>query len=190
MISDSDLYRAAGISGAIAIVALIISGITIALFFGGAGAFWGPINDVFVVFTVLALILPLLAVDRWVAEQGVGWMRIVTVAAILGTILIAVGQTLLVLGVITLQASFVTGGVGFLPVFIWLVSLVVLAFGNGSIPAPVGWAAAAVIASIGVDVAISMATTGPLLWIASVGLLVAIVVWLWTLTSALLSRAT
>jgi hypothetical protein len=35
-----------------------------------------------------------------------------------------------------------------------------------------------------------MATSGPLLWVASVALLAALVGWLWILSSTLLSRAT
>ena len=81
MLPDNDLYRAAGASAVVALIALVIAGITIALFFGGAGAFWGPVNDMFVVVTVLALILPILAVDRLAAEGGIGWMRVVTIAA-------------------------------------------------------------------------------------------------------------
>ena len=67
MLSDSQLYPAAGASAVVSIIALVISGVALALFFGGAGAFWGPVNDMFVVVTVLALILPILAVDRLAA---------------------------------------------------------------------------------------------------------------------------
>ena len=190
MLSDADLYRAAGASTVVAIVALVAAGITIALFFGGAGYFWGPVNDLFTIVTVLALILPILAVDRLAGANGVGWIRIVTVAAILGSLLIATGQLLLVLGVIELQTSFVTGGVGFIPIMVWLVAMVVLAFGSGALPAPIGWAAAGVLAFVVVETVVGMATSGPLLWVASVALLAALVGWLWTLSSTLLSRAT
>ncbi|HEY7700900.1 MAG TPA: hypothetical protein VIB02_01210 [Candidatus Limnocylindrales bacterium] len=189
MLPDTDLYRAAGASTVVAIIALIVAGITIALFFGGAGAFWGPVNDIFIVFTVLALILPILAIDRLATEGGAGWIRLVTIAAVLGSLLIAVGQTALVLGLLSLQGSFVTGGVGFIPIVVWLVALVVLAFGSSTLPAPIGWAAAAVLALIVVEAVVGMATSGPLLWVASVALLAALVAWLWTLSSMLLSRA-
>ena len=189
MLPDSDLYRAAGASAVVALIALVISGITIALFFGGAGAFWGPVNDMFIVFTVLALILPILAVDRLAAEAGVGWMRIVTIAAVLGSILIAVGQTALVLGLLSLQGSFVTGGIGFIPIVVWLAALVVLAFGNGVLPSAVGWTAVAVLALIVVEAVVGMAGYGPFLWVASVALVVAMVAWLWIMSSTLLARA-
>jgi hypothetical protein len=189
MLLDIDLYRAAAASTVVAIVALIAAGITIALFFGGAGSFWGPVNDLFVVVTALALILPILAVDRLAAANGVGWMRIVTVAAVLGALLIAIGQMLLVLGVIDLQTSFVTGGVGFIPIAVWIVAMVVLAFGSGALPAAVGWAAAGVLAFIVVDAVVGIAASGPILWVAGFVLLSALVVWLWILSSTLLSHA-
>ena len=189
MLTDTDLYRAAGASAVVSLIALIISGITIALFFGGAGYFWGPVNDLFIVVTVLALILPMLAVDRLAAANGIGWMRIVTIVAILGAVLIATGQMLLVLGVISLETSFVTGGVGFIPIVVWLVALIILSFVSGTLPAPIGWAAVGVLALIVVEAVVGTATSGPLLWVASVALLAALVAWLWFLSSALLSRA-
>jgi hypothetical protein len=190
MLPDTDLYRAAGASTVVALIALVISGITIALFFGGAGAFWGPVNDMFIVVTVLALILPILAVDRLAAESGVGWMRLVTIAAVGGSVLIAVGQLALVLGFLSLQSSFVTGGLGFIPIVVWLVALVVLTFGSGVLPSPIGWTAVAVLALIGLEaLAGVVAATGPILWVASIALLAALVAWLWTLSSALLSRS-
>jgi hypothetical protein len=190
MLPDTDLYRAAGASTVVALIALVISGITIALFFGGAGAFWGPVNDMFIVVTVLALILPILAVDRLAAESGVGWMRLVTIAAVGGSVLIAVGQMALVLGFLSLQGSFVTGGLGFIPIVVWLVALVVLTFGSGVLPSPIGWTAVAVLALIGLEaLAGVVAATGPILWVASIALLAALVAWLWTLSSALLSRS-
>ena len=189
MLPDSDLYPAAGASAVVALIALVISGITLALFFGGAGAFWGPVNDMFIVVTVLALILPMLAVDRLAADAGIGWVRLVTIGAVLGAILIAVGQTALVLGFLSLQGSFVTGGLGFIPIVVWLVALVVLTFASGVLPSPVGWAAVAVLVLIGVEALVGSASYGPLLWIASIALLAAMVAWLWILSSTLLARA-
>ena len=189
MLPDSDLYPAAGASAVVALIALVISGITLALFFGGAGAFWGPVNDMFIVVTVLALILPMLAVDRLAAEAGIGWVRLVTIVAVLGAILIAIGQTALVLGFLSLQGSFVTGGLGFIPIVVWLVALVVLTFASGVLPSPVGGAAVVVLVLIGVEALVGSATYGPLLWIASIALLAALVAWLWILSSTLLARA-
>ena len=187
------LTRAAGWSTVIAIVALIVSGITIALFFGGAGAFWGPINDLATAVTLIALILPVLAIDRLAAPGAGIWLRVVTVAALAGLVLGAVGQVLLVLGVIDLQTSFVTGGVGITPFFAWLVALAIVAFGSADgapLPGSIGWLAVAVIGlSILIVVVGMVATDGPILWITGGVLLVALLAWLATLASTLLSRA-
>jgi hypothetical protein len=132
---------------------------TIALFYGGAGAFWGPINDVATSVALLALVLPVIAVDR-IAGPDVGpWLRVVSVAAIGGIALAATGQVLLVVGVIDLETSFVTGGIGILPVFAWLVAVAVLGLGAAILPAQVGWLATGVIAvSAGLMVNASVAT--------------------------------
>jgi hypothetical protein len=188
MLADSDLYRAAGASTVVALIALVLAGIALALFFGGAGAFWGPVNDLFIVVTALALILPILAVDRLAGEGGAGWMRLVSIVAIAGAIILAVGQTALVLGFITLEDSYVIGGVGFMAIVVWLVTLPILAFGSGLLPTTVGWAAIAVLVLIGVEALVAAAAMGPLLWIASIALLAALVAWLWILSSTLLSR--
>jgi hypothetical protein len=184
------LFRAAGYSAVLALVALIGAGVTIALFFGGAGAFWGPINDVLTAIALAALILPVLAVDRLAGSTALPWIRIVTVAAVAGLTLAAVGQMLLVVGVIDLETSFITGGLGILPFFAWLIALAVLAFGPALLPASVGWLVVGVIAlTIGVSV-VAMITIGPLLWIVSVALLVALAGWLGSLAADLLARAT
>lgn len=188
MLSDAQLYPAAGASAVVSLIALVISGVALALFFGGAGAFWGPVNDMFLVVTVLALILPILAVDRLAAQQGVGWMRFVSIATIVGVVVIAVGQTALVLRLLTLDGSYVTGGIGFIAIIVWLVALPILAFGSAVLPSTVGWAAIAVLVLIGVEALVAAAAMGPLLWIASIALLGALVAWLWTLSSTLLSR--
>jgi hypothetical protein len=190
MLSDTQLYPAAGASAVVALIALVISGVALALFFGGAGAFWGPVNDMFLVVTVLALILPILAVDRLAAQEGVGWMRFVSIAAIVGAVVIAVGQTALVLGFLTLDGSYVTGGVGFIGVVVWLISLPVLAFASGVLPPAVGWAAIAVLLLIVVEAVVAMVMMGPLVAVASVALVAALSAWLWTLSSTLLARST
>ena len=185
---DQTLFRAAGISAAIAIPLLVISGIALALFFGGQGAFWGPINDVFISLTMVALLLPIVAVDRMAADS-VPWMRLVSIMAFAGCVLVAVGQFALVAGIIDLQTSFVTGGVGFLGVIVWLIALVILAFGLGVVPAAIGWLSAATLALIAAEAVVGLATTGPALWVASVVLLVALSGWLGAIAAGLFSRA-
>ncbi len=186
---DHTLLRTAGVSAAVAIPLLVISGIALALFFGGQGAFWGPVNDVFISLTMIALLLPIIAVDR-LAADSVPWMRLVSIIAFAGCVLVAVGQFALVAGIISLQASFVTGGIGFLGVVVWLIALVILTFGLSVLPAPVGWLSAAILALIVVEAVVGLATTGLGLWVASIALLAALVGWLWALSAGLLARTT
>jgi hypothetical protein len=187
-LDDSGLFRSAGFSAQIAVVFLAAAAITIALFFGGAGQFWGPVNDAFDALLLLAIILPVLAVDRLAGPAAQPWIRIVTVAALAGLTLGAVGQILLVAGVIDLQTSFITGGLGIIPFYAWLVALAVLAFGPGVLPTSVGWLVLAIIAlTVGLAV-ISTITMGPALWIACVALAVVLGVWLLTLGGELYRR--
>ena len=185
---DQTLFRVAGLSAAIAIPLLVISGIALALFFGGQGAFWGPVNDIFISLTMIALLLPIVAVDR-LAAGSVPWMRVVSIVAFASCIVIAVGQVALVVGLISLQSSFVTGGIGFLGVIVWLIALVVLSFGLGILPSIVGWLSAATLALIVVEAVVSMTTTGLGLWISSVALLALLVGWLGTLAVGLLEQS-
>jgi hypothetical protein len=188
-LDDSGLFRSAGSSALIGVLFLAAAAITIALFFGGAGQFWGPVNDVFVALLLLAIILPVLAVDRLAGPGAQPWIRIVTVAALAGLTLGAIGQILLVAGVIDLQTSFITGGLGIIPFYAWLVALAVLAFGPGVLPPTVGWLVIAIIAlTVGIAV-ISSITMGPALWIACVALAGVLAVWLLTLGGELSRRA-
>lgn len=185
---DETLLRAAGLSAALAIPFLILAGIAIALFFGGQGTFWGPVNDIFVSLTCLALLLPIVAVDRMAADSA-PWVRWVSIAAFAGCVLIAVGQFALVLGRIDLQTSFVTGGLGFLGLLAWMIALAVLGLGVGVLPASIGWLSAITLALVVLEAAVGMATTGLALWVASIVLVVGIVGWLGSIAASLLERA-
>ena len=188
MLDDATLYRLAGLSAVVAVVALIISGIALALFFGGAGEFWGPVNDVFIALTLLALILPMLAVDRLAGPSAGTWLRVVTVAAIAGAVLGAAGQLLLVAGVIDLETSFVTGGLGIVPVLVWFLALVILAFGPGTLPAAVGWLAAGTLSLIVVGSIVSAITLGPVSWVAWTAVLLVLAASIWSLGTILSGR--
>jgi hypothetical protein len=187
-ITDATLLRWAGISALVAIVAVIVSGITIALFFGGAGAFWGPVNDLATAVALLALVLPVLAVQRIARADAGIWLDVVSVAALAGIVLAATGQILLVAGRISLETSFVTGGLGILPVFAWLVAVAILALGLGVLPAQVGWLAVAVIVLSAALALIAGIALGPLVWVGSVVLLASLVGWLGSLSLALMSQ--
>src|SRR5437660_352283 len=104
------LYPIAGVSALLAIPALLLSGLFLALFFGGRGAQFGPLNDFFVAINLFLLVPPALAIRTAVGGQAGAWFTIVTWLAIAGMVLAGVGQLLLIAGVISLQASFVTGG--------------------------------------------------------------------------------
>jgi hypothetical protein len=187
-IEEPTLLRAAGVSAFVAITFLLVAGITIALFFGGAGAFWGPVNDMATAFALLALVLPVIAVDHLARDRTGVWLEVVSVAAIAGILLAATGQILLVTGVIRLETSFVTGGVGILPVFLWLTGVAVLSLAMGLLPAHLGWLAVGVILlSIGLSVVSGMAT-GPAVWVAAAALVVVLVGWMGSLGFTLLGR--
>src|SRR5689334_11240301 len=187
MIDTPALYRLAGWASALAIVTFVLSGIALAIFFS-IGEPWGSINDALIAATALLLILPILAVDR-IAAGGAGWLRPVTVIAIAGAVLMAVGQILLILRVIDLNASYVTGGLGLLPILVWLIALVVLGLGAHAIDPAIGWTALAALATIVVFSLIAVVTLGPALWVASVVLLLVLSGWMAALAKDLLARA-
>ncbi len=186
---DQVLYRLAGISAAIAIVTLVISGIALALFFGGRGTFWGPVNDIFISLTMIALVLPIVAVDR-MAGDSVPWLRAVTLITLAGALLVAVGQSLLVAGVLSLEGSYVTGGIGFIAILLWMIVVAYLALGVGVLPAAVGWFAVLALGLVVVEAVVASVAFGPALLLASALLLLALVGWLGALSAGLLSRAT
>ena len=190
MIETEALYRAAGMSAAVAVVAFVISAIALALFFGGAGMIWGPVNDVFIAICLIALILPILAIDRMAEGQAGIWLRVVTVAALAGAVLAATGQLLLVVGVIDLQTSFVTGGLGFLPVLVWMMALVVLGGPLGLVPTTIGRLAAAGLVLVVVASVSTVITMGPPTWLAWTAVSVALALWMGSLATSFLGHAT
>ncbi len=187
--TTADLYRLAGVSSWFALVALVLSGIALALFFGGAGSFWGPVNDALIVLTAIALIPGVVAVARLAGEHAAPWVAILTVAAIAGLVLMAVGQTLLIVGRLSLAGSFVTFGVGVVPFLAWVVLLAVLGLGGSAVPETVGRLAAIVLGTIVVAAIIGVVGSGPAPWIAGIGTLVALSVWLAGLATMLGERA-
>jgi len=187
--ATTDLYRLAGLSSWIALVALILSGVALALFFGGAGQFWGPVNDALIVLTAIALVPTVVAVAQAAEPQATPWVSILPVAAVAGLVLIAVGQTLLIVGVLSLDGSYVTGGIGVIPVIAWIVLVAALSLGGGVLPSFTGWLAIATLASIVAFSAIAVLTRGPVLWIAGVVLLGVIGSWLASLATTLGDRA-
>lgn len=133
------LGELAAASAVAAIATLLIAGLSLAFFFGGAGSFWGPVNDVFSALSLLLLVPVMLAVLRLAPDDIGPWFAIVTLAAVAGALLGAIGQVLLVAGGISLQTSFVTGGIGIMPVLAWAIGLAVLVFTRDMLSVVAGW---------------------------------------------------
>jgi hypothetical protein len=185
MMATADLYRLAGASSWVSVVALVLSAIALALFFGGAGEFWGPVNDALIVVTAIALIPAVVAVARLAGDRGTPWVLVLSAAAVAGLALIAVGQTLLIVGRLSLDGSFVTGGIGVIPFIAWIVLVAALSLGGGVLPSTTGWLAVATLVAILAMSAIAVVTQGPVLWVAGVGLMIAISAWLAGLATSL-----
>ncbi len=142
-----------------AAVTLVASMIAISLFFGGAGAFWGPVNDLLVVATVL-LLLPAVAVLPGLVRPAVGsWFTVLSVAAAVGVAVIATGQVALVAGLITLDVSFLTGGIGILPVIAWIGGTIAPSLGTPLLGRATGLWAVLFLALVGLTVVVLAALT-------------------------------
>ena len=89
-----------------------------------------------------------------------------SIAALAGLVLMAVGQTLLIVGRLSLDGSYVTGGVGVIPFIAWIVLLAVLALGLGVLPGRTGWLAVATLVTIVALSVIAAITLGPPAWVA------------------------
>ena len=156
----------------------------------GRGERYGPLNDLFFALTMFLIILPAVAVEDLTGEQGGPWFDAVTWVAVVGMVIAGVGQVLLVAGRISLQTSFVTGGIGIVPVLVWMGSLAVVSIRYEVPDTLVGWA---VVLSLGLMVPTAMLPafrvrmSFRLLSGAILGL--ALVVWLLALGIDLLNHA-
>lgn len=187
--SDIELYRLASWSTVVAAIALVISGVALAIFFAGPGEPFGSINDAFIALALLALVPAVLAVDRLAGEHLAPIVRIVTIAAIAGIVLASVGQILLIFRVITLEDSYITGGLGILPVLAWFALVAVLSLGAHVLPAATGWLAVASLAGVVVLSVVASLTLGPLLWASGVALGAILAAWLGSLAVAFAALA-
>lgn len=188
MLDAPTLDRAAGYAASAAMVSLLLAGITIFLFFGGAGAAYGPANDLLVALTLILLTLPVLAI-RVIVGEGTGPLfGVLSLLAVVGLAVGAVGQVLLVLGVIDLQSSFVTGGVGILPVLVWAVALAVVAFRTEALPDLVGWTTGSMLVLIVVMIVATSVISGAAV-AAGAALLLAVEAWLASIAWTLLGQS-
>ncbi len=184
MMSDADLYRVASWATFLSLVAMVISAVALVIFFAGPGEPFGSINDAFVALALVALIPAVLAVDRLAGDHFSPIVRIMTIGAIAGIALGSVGQVLLILRVITLEDSYMTGGLGIIPVLAWIILVAALALGPGALPAALGWLAVALLVLIVVTSVVASITVGPVLWAACLALLVGLAAWLAALALA------
>lgn len=115
--------RRAGTLALLAAGALLLSGVALALFFGGAGAVFGPINDILVGLAMALLVPAILALSGPAAPP---WFRYLGWATIGAVVILVVGQVLLVAGVIPLPASFLTVSIGLFTFLAWVVVAAVL----------------------------------------------------------------
>lgn len=132
------------------LVSALLAMVAISLFFAGAGGFWGPVNDLLVVATVL-LLLPAVVAVRQIGGAAAGiWLSVTTWLAVIGIVIMAAGQSALVLGLIDLETSFMTGTVGVLLAIAWIGGTGVLALRTGALSRPVGWWAVAFVAMVAI----------------------------------------
>jgi hypothetical protein len=113
----------------------------------------------------------------------------VTVATIAGLVLMATGQSLLIVGRLSLDGSYVTGGIGLLPLLAWIVLVAVLSLSVGVLPSIVGWLAVLSLAAVVAEGVVAAITMGPLLRIVSVGLVAAVTAFFGSLATAFASSA-
>lgn len=188
MTADPRMWLA-GASALLAVPVLLLAGVFLALFFGGRGERFGALNDLFTAIGLLLLAAPAVAVYVVARDATGGWFFILTITAVAGMALAAIGQVLLVLRVIDLQTSFVTGGIGILPVLAWVGATVWLALSGHLLPAAVGWFGAATLASAALLTVASVVRLSSAVWPLSVVLLAALGGWLIALGLGLLGRA-
>lgn len=182
-------FRFAAISAFLAVPALLLSALFLALFFGGAGDFFGPLNDFFVVVTLALLLWPAKTLMTIVGATGGRWFRVLTRLVFIGLGLAMAGQLLLIAGVISLEASFVTGNLGIMPVIVWGIAQVYLGLRHGTPSRLVGIAVTSVIA-LSILVIIAWAVdAGALLWLLSAVLVAALAGYFATLGQRLLASA-
>jgi hypothetical protein len=176
------LLRAAGYCLFAAIGTLIVAGVALALYFSGAGAIFGPVNDLFTAATLALLVPAVVAVWRLGSGRVGGWLAIVSLATIGGMVLAASGFVLLVVGIIDLQTSFVTFGLGMLPFLAWVAGLAVLSLRKGIIRRSVGWwiagfalaTGASIVSAFVLPMEVLTLTLAPVLFVSLAGMLVSL----------------
>ena len=165
--------------------ATLVAGLLLVPFFRGAGDAYGKLNDIFSAVALLLLIPPAVAVYALARDAAGGWLLAITIAAVAGMLIAGIGQILLVIRVIDLSASFVTGGLGILPILAWVAAVTWLALGGSMLTATVGWLGIAVLASATFVTVAAALKLGVITWVLAGSVLLALVAWQWSLGVAL-----
>lgn len=181
----TDLTRAADATR-LATGALVLSAIALALFFGGVAPIFGPINDL-LLGAVFVLLVPAVLVTSRLARRR--WFTVLAIIAVAGIAELVIGQLLLVSGIIGLQASFATLGIGFLAFATWATALAALALRRQLLTPVVGrWAVGFAVALVSASLAWALLPLAA--WsVFGVALLVAFVGWLVSVDAALRGTA-
>lgn len=186
--SDRRLFRFAGRCLRWATATLAAAAVAIGLFFGGAGAVFGPINDVTTAATLLLFVPGVLAVARLSRGRASVWFAGLSYVTVAGLAVAASGLLALVAGAITLNDSFVIGGVGMLPFLGWLGAFAFVALGRGVLTRRVGWLTAA---TLGVCIVAAFASPflpmNVVVFVFGVPLMAVFAAWLWFFGTDLLS---
>ncbi len=180
-------FRLAGRCLRWATATLAVAGVSIGLFFGGAGYIFGPINDVTTAATLLLIVPGALAVRRLASERVGAWFSVLTLATVAGIGVAAGGLLLLVARVIGLNDSFVAGGIGMLPFLGWLGGLAYVTLRRGVLTHRVGWLSVAVLGVAVLASAISpMLPMNVLVFAFGLPLFAVLAAWLWLFGTDLL----
>jgi len=189
---DVGSLRLAGRATFLAIGTLGLSAIALALYFGDAGEVFGPVSDVLVAASFALLAPAVVAVRRLAVGAAGRWFDALSAAALGGLVVAVAGQLLLVAGVLPLQGSFVTLGIGAILLVAWAAGSAVLAFRHEVPGRDVGrWS----LALVGLTLVTAVGTpalglgTAELSVVFGIPLLVASVGWLVALARDLLRRA-
>lgn len=185
---DRRRFRFAGRCLRWSTVTLAAAAVTIGLFFGGAGAVFGPINDVTTAATLLLFVPGVLAVARLSRGRAGAWFAGLSYLSVAGLAVAAAGLLALVAGTITLYDSFVIGGVGMLPFLAWLAAFAFVALRRGVLTRRVGWLSAA---TFGICIVATSASPfmpmNVLTFVFGLPLVAVFAAWLWFFGTDLLS---